>query len=211
MTATSTDKRGRRPVGHAFTGTYEPTERMVLRCTYDLIANVRASDGTFDPPAAILSPGAMVELAITIGTDLTARRILEIFDIDRQSVPQNFLKPSRLLSPSKRWRMTMRASRLINRNVNAQRGRTSMRLEPELWDALEEICARESLTMAEVIRQIESLGHPGGRTSAVRVHLLGYYRRAASESGHRAAGHGSPADPTGGRVQPVRTASTASV
>ena len=49
----------------------------------------------------------------------------------------------------------MRASRLINRNVNAQRGRTSMRLEPELWDALEEICARESLTMAEVIRQIE--------------------------------------------------------
>ena len=105
----------------------------------------------------------------------------------------------------------MRASRLINRNVNAQRGRTSMRLEPELWDALEEICARESLTMAEVIRQIESLGHPGGRTSAVRVHLLAYYRRAASESGHRAAGHGSLIEPSGGRAQSARATSAAPV
>jgi len=35
------------------------------------------------------------------------------------------------------------SSRLINRNVVAERGRTSMRLEPELWDALAEICRRE--------------------------------------------------------------------
>ncbi|MBC7637762.1 MAG: ribbon-helix-helix domain-containing protein, partial [Acetobacteraceae bacterium] len=34
----------------------------------------------------------------------------------------------------------MTASRLINRNVIAKSGRTSMRLEPELWDALREIC-----------------------------------------------------------------------
>ena len=33
----------------------------------------------------------------------------------------------------------MARSRLINRNVVAERGRTSMRLEPELWDALAEI------------------------------------------------------------------------
>ncbi len=103
----------------------------------------------------------------------------------------------------------MRASRLINRNVNAQRGRTSMRLEPELWEALEEICARESLSMAEVIRQIESLGHPGGRTSAVRVHLLAYYRRAADEAGHRAAGHGSLAEPNGGHAHSARATSAA--
>lgn len=103
----------------------------------------------------------------------------------------------------------MGASRLVNRNVNAQRGRTSMRLEPELWEALEEICARESLTMAEVIRQIESLGHPGGRTSAVRVQLLTYFRRAASEEGHRAAGHGSLAAPSGSRRQSTRAAAVA--
>ncbi|MBV8397624.1 MAG: ribbon-helix-helix domain-containing protein, partial [Acetobacteraceae bacterium] len=33
----------------------------------------------------------------------------------------------------------MAKSRLVNRNVVAGRGRTSMRLEPELWDALYEI------------------------------------------------------------------------
>lgn len=84
----------------------------------------------------------------------------------------------------------MKPSCLVNRNVTALRGRTSMRLEPELWDALEEICTRESLTMAEVIKQIERTGHPGGRTSAVRVHVLTYFRNAASDAGHRAVGHG---------------------
>ena len=87
------------------------------------------------------------------------------------------------------------SSRLINRNVTASRGRTSMRLEPELWDALQEICDRERLSLGEVVRRIEKRGHPGGRTSAVRVHVLTYFREAATEPGHRAAGHGeaSPA------------------
>jgi predicted DNA-binding ribbon-helix-helix protein len=101
----------------------------------------------------------------------------------------------------------VRRSCLVNRNINALRGRTSMRLEPEIWDALEEICARESLTMAEVIQQIERVGHPGGRTSAVRVHVLAYFRRAATEGGHRGAGHGARpatavrADPWGEALQ----------
>lgn len=65
-------------------GPYDATELMALRFTDDLIANVRASDATFDPLAAVLPPGAMVELVITIGTYLTACRILETFDIDLQ-------------------------------------------------------------------------------------------------------------------------------
>ncbi len=81
-------------------------------------------------------------------------------------------------------------SQLINRNVTANRGRTSMRLEPELWDALDEICARERLSLGEVVRRIEQRGHSGGRTSAVRVHVLEYFRNAASAGGHLDAGHG---------------------
>ena len=68
-------------------------------------------------------------------------------------------------------------SRLVNRNVVAVRGRTSMRLEPELWDALAEICRREKLALGELIRRIEDRGHPGGRTSAVRVYIVQYFRR----------------------------------
>jgi predicted DNA-binding ribbon-helix-helix protein len=61
----------------------------------------------------------------------------------------------------------MSASRLVNRNVVAERGRTSMRLEPELWDALSEICEREHQDMSTLVRQVEAAGHVGGRTSAV--------------------------------------------
>jgi predicted DNA-binding ribbon-helix-helix protein len=82
-------------------------------------------------------------------------------------------------------------SRLINRNVVAARGRTSMRLEPELWEALREICLREGQDISELVRRIETMGHSGGRTSAVRVYVLQYYHAAATEQGHANAGHGT--------------------
>ena len=86
----------------------------------------------------------------------------------------------------------MGGSRLINRNVMAANGRTSIRLEPELWDALGEICRREDVSTGELIRRIETgRPHAGGRTSAVRVHLLQYFRAAATDAGHDAAGHGA--------------------
>jgi predicted DNA-binding ribbon-helix-helix protein len=82
-------------------------------------------------------------------------------------------------------------SRLVNRNVIAEHGRTSIRLEPELWASLTEICRREDISAGELIRRIErDAGHKGGRTSAVRVFLLQYFRAATTEEGHQAAGHG---------------------
>lgn len=85
----------------------------------------------------------------------------------------------------------MAESRLVNRNVNAARGRTSMRLEPEFWDALHEICRREQIDIGTIIRHIEAQGHAGGRTSTVRVFIVRYFRDAATEDGHGAAGHGA--------------------
>jgi predicted DNA-binding ribbon-helix-helix protein len=81
---------------------------------------------------------------------------------------------------------------LINRNVVAGRGRTSMRLEPELWDALAEICRREGQDINGLVRQIEANGHSGGRTSAVRVFVLQYFRAAASEAGQEPVSHAMP-------------------
>lgn len=65
-----------------------------------------------------------------------------------------------------------------------------MRLEPELWDALLEICEREGHDMSTLVRRVEEAGHSGGRTSAVRVFILDYYRTASTEAGHGGAGHG---------------------
>jgi predicted DNA-binding ribbon-helix-helix protein len=86
---------------------------------------------------------------------------------------------------------TVTVSRLVNRNVVAERGRTSMRLEPELWEALLEICGREGRDMSSLVRQVEQNGHAGGRTSAVRVFVMSYFRDAATEAGHIACGHGA--------------------
>ena len=67
-----------------------------------------------------------------------------------------------------------------------------MRLEPELWDALVEICDREGQDMSTLVRRVEQAGHSGGRTSAVRVYVVSYFREAATEAGHAVAGHGPP-------------------
>ncbi|TQF77752.1 ribbon-helix-helix domain-containing protein [Elioraea sp. Yellowstone] len=92
----------------------------------------------------------------------------------------------------------MPRSTLVNRNIVAERGRTSMRLEPELWDALAEICRRERTSPSELCRRLERSGLSGGRTSAMRVFIVQYFRAAATEEGHAAAGHGA------GAAQPVR-------
>jgi predicted DNA-binding ribbon-helix-helix protein len=66
-----------------------------------------------------------------------------------------------------------------------------MRLEPEVWEALREICLRESIELRDLIRTVERKSTAGGRTSAVRVHVLQYYRDAATDEGHVRAGHGT--------------------
>ena len=81
-------------------------------------------------------------------------------------------------------------SRLVNRNIIAARGRSSMRLEPEIWDALQEICKREQVGLGDLVQKIEGARMEGGRTSAVRVYAFQYFRAAATEDGHAAAGHG---------------------
>lgn len=96
----------------------------------------------------------------------------------------------------------MSASRLINRNVIAQSGRTSMRLEPELWDALQEICLLETITLSDLVQRIEREGHPGGRTSAIRVHVVNYFRKIARASGGVPA-PGKPANWRRMRDQPT--------
>lgn len=83
--------------------------------------------------------------------------------------------------------------RLVSRNVTVNGHRTSLRLEVETWDALDEICRLEGLTVHQFCSRVEGQRNGLGRTSAVRVHIVNYFRNAARTV--RAASERSGAGP----------------
>jgi len=86
---------------------------------------------------------------------------------------------------------THSASTSVSRNVTIAGHRTSIRLQRELWDAIEEICRRERITLHQLCSRIAENKAPRSLTSEVRVFVVNYYRSAANDEGHRRAGHGT--------------------
>lgn len=82
-------------------------------------------------------------------------------------------------------------STLVNRNITVAGRRTSIRLEPQMWDALHQICRREAATLNEIVTEIERRRAASSLTAAIRVYVLSYFRAAATDEGHRLAGHGT--------------------
>lgn len=83
-------------------------------------------------------------------------------------------------------------STLISRNITVVGRRTSVRLEPEMWSALREIARREDCKIHDICSLIHLRKNPDtSLTAAIRVFLMLYYRAAATEEGHRRAGHGN--------------------
>src|SRR4051794_5372183 len=82
-------------------------------------------------------------------------------------------------------------STLVSGNVTIAGHRTSLRLEPEMWDALKDVCSRERLSIHVVCTMIDARRQDGtSLTAAVRSFMVTYYRGAATIEGHRRAGHG---------------------
>ena len=71
-------------------------------------------------------------------------------------------------------------STLINKNVMVAGHRTSMRLEPEMWEALSDICQRENCTISDICTMVDERRGTSSFTSSVRVFILTYFRRAVS-------------------------------
>lgn len=81
-------------------------------------------------------------------------------------------------------------STLVNRNVTVGGHRTSIRLEPTMWEALTMICQRESKTPNELVTMIAHRRNQSTLTASIRVFLLAYFQAAATDEGHLRAGHG---------------------
>lgn len=81
----------------------------------------------------------------------------------------------------------------ICKNVNVGNRRTSIRLEEEMWAAVNELCQREGMTVHELCSLIDRFRGESSLTAALRVFLVVYYRVAATDAGHASAGHGAGA------------------
>lgn len=74
-----------------------------------------------------------------------------------------------------------RPSTLVNRNVTVAGHRTSVRLEPAMWDALHQVCARERKSLNAVVTEIAQAQVESSLTAAIRVYLMSYFRAAATQ------------------------------
>ncbi|MCX8506163.1 MAG: ribbon-helix-helix domain-containing protein [Alphaproteobacteria bacterium] len=68
-------------------------------------------------------------------------------------------------------------SSLQSRNVMVGGKRTSIRLEPEMWEGLFDIARNEKISVNAICSEVDRTRCQSSLTSAVRVFIVSYYRR----------------------------------
>ncbi len=72
---------------------------------------------------------------------------------------------------------------LVSRNIIVKGKRTSIRLEPTLWEALETIAQEEGRTINQICSQIaDTAAENSSFTSAVRVYIISYLIAPATKN-----------------------------
>ncbi len=72
---------------------------------------------------------------------------------------------------------------LVNRNVVIGGHRTSLRLEVEMWEALDDICWREGLILHQLFSMIDEARRGASRTSTTRSFIVRYFRHNDAPGG----------------------------
>lgn len=104
----------------------------------------------------------------------------------------NSIQDSRLSNSSENIRDEETKTTLLSRNITVDGRRTSVRLEPEMWNSLYDIAKRENCTIHDICTLISLRKNPKtSLTAAIRVFLMLYFRAASTEEGHMRAGHGN--------------------
>lgn len=72
---------------------------------------------------------------------------------------------------------------MLSRNVRIHNRRTSVRLEPAMWSALNDIARSENCSIHDLCGAVHDMKEEGvSFTAALRVFLMEYYRSVASVS-----------------------------
>jgi predicted DNA-binding ribbon-helix-helix protein len=73
-------------------------------------------------------------------------------------------------------------SSLVIHNIVVAGHRTSVRLEPVMWDALQDIARRRRLTVHDLVTDIDRRRRESTLTAAIRVYIVDFYRAAALQA-----------------------------
>lgn len=77
-------------------------------------------------------------------------------------------------------RQEVSPSTLVIHNVVVAGHRTSVRLEPLMWEALHEIARLRDKGLNELVTEIDRAREASSLTAAIRVYIVDYYRSAAT-------------------------------
>lgn len=67
----------------------------------------------------------------------------------------------------------------VCRNVTVNGRRTSIRMEPAMWEALHEICELENRSVHELCTMMDNRRGDNGLTASLRVFITHYFRKRA--------------------------------
>ena len=73
-------------------------------------------------------------------------------------------------------------SSLVIRNIVVAGHRTSVRLEPLMWEALREIARQRQTNINQLVTEIDRHRDSSSLTAAIRVFIVDYYRSAAGQT-----------------------------
>jgi predicted DNA-binding ribbon-helix-helix protein len=78
-------------------------------------------------------------------------------------------------------KVPMRKSSIAKRSIVFHGKKTSLSLEDEFWNALKEIAAKRALHISELVAAIDEQRDQANLSSALRLFVLYYYQRPASD------------------------------
>jgi predicted DNA-binding ribbon-helix-helix protein len=74
-------------------------------------------------------------------------------------------------------------STVLKRSVVINHHKTSVSLEDAFWKAIKSIAAARSLTLSELVAEVDSERRQGNLSSALRLYVLEHYRARAQGGG----------------------------
>jgi predicted DNA-binding ribbon-helix-helix protein len=89
----------------------------------------------------------------------------------------------------RKWRMmnakragvrTVNKSPVVKRSILVGGHKTSVSLEDAFWNGMKEISGQRSMTLSELVREIDTNRHQGNLSSAIRLFVLDHFRNRSA-------------------------------